>query len=91
MTVRELKELLEDYPDNLEILIGTSNGYDAFDVIASVGILDYWGDEPIYSDDFSDFIYAALEEHGKDVDDDGAIADIMAVYEEELTPKLILE
>ena len=91
MTVRGLRKMLEDYPDDLEILIGTNNGYHALDLIASVGILDYWGDEPIYGDDFSDFIYAALEEHGRDVNDDGAISDIMAVYEEELTPKLILE
>ena len=91
MTVRELRKMLEDYPDNLELIFRTFNGYQDFDVIASVGIMDYWGDEPIYGDDFSDFIYTALEEHGRDVNDDGAISDIMAIYEEELTPKLILE
>lgn len=91
MTVGELREMLEDYPDDLEILIGTNSGYQALDVIADVGILDYWGDEPIYGDDFSDFIYTALEEHGNDVDDDGAISHIVEVYADELTPKLILE
>lgn len=91
MTVGELKEMLAGYPDGLEIMVRTSQGFEELNVTADIGILDYWGDNAIYGDDISDFVFAALEEQGEDPDDDGAIADIMAVYEEELTPKLILE
>ena len=91
MTVRELKEVLEKYSDDLAILIRTDSGYHAFDVIADVGILDYLGEEPIYGDDISDFVYAAIAQHGKDPYKDASVSYVLEVYEEELTPKLILE
>lgn len=92
MTVRELREMLEEYPDYMEILIRTDHdGYRELNVRANVGILDYLGDNPIYGDDFSDFVYAALADHEEDPYDDEAINHIIDVYADELAPKLILE
>lgn len=91
MTVGKLKKMLEDYPDDLDIMIRTKEGFEELNVFAGIGIVDYWGDNAIYGDDISDFVLAALEGRDEDPNDDEAVAYVIALYEDKLTPKLILE